>query len=86
MNNQNDEVEFVSIPFISTEKETKSYKAYYPVVMFDGDYDHGIGMTCGKSIRLDPLPTMKEALEAAKAACISIPDAIGFTVRGVENV
>ena len=86
MNNLKDYVEFISMPYFSNEKETKTYNAFYPIVMFDGVYDPVLGFERGESIRLDPVPTMKEALEAAKAACISTPNAIGFMARGVENV
>ena len=85
MNNINREVEFVSIPFISGEKETRTYEAYYPIVMFDGEYDHKIGMTCGTSIRLKALKKISDAVEAAKAACLSMPNAIGYMVNGVKN-
>lgn len=85
MNNITHVVEFVSIPFISCETKTQSYQTFYPIVMFEGEYDHDIGMTCGTSIRMEPLDNISDALEAAQTACISLPNAIGYTARGVKN-
>lgn len=84
--NRSDEFEFISIPLISNKKETKTYNSYFPIVMLEVVYDPVLGFECGKSIRLAPLSTLNKALKAAKVACISTPNAIGFTARGAENI
>lgn len=78
-------VEFITISPYFTKVVSTQFISYIPIILMDDEYDENFGIGVGKSINLEPLPNKADALEAARIACLSMPGAIGYAVRGVDH-
>lgn len=78
-------LDFVAIPFYFANADPKQFSAYIPVILMNGEYDDELGIGLGKSISLESLSRMEDALEAARTSYLSTSGAIGYTVKGVNH-
>ena len=80
----NSPIEFNAIPPFFPQLTTTQFTSYIPIVLMDEELDVRSGISIGRSINFEAVATEEEALELARACCLSMNGAIGYAARGVH--